>query len=101
MSALPLPVIGVPACVREFHEMPFHTVSDRYVNCVVSGVGGLPLLVPAAGSGVCLDTLLASLDGRLFTGSPSNVAPHHYGGESAREGPLPHPCHDANLLSPI
>ncbi len=79
MSALPLPVIGVPACVREFHEMPFHTVSDRYVNCVVSGVGGLPLLVPAAGSGVCLDTLLASLDGLL-------------------EGTLHDPCRDATVL---
>ena len=97
MSALPLPVIGVPACVREFHEMPFHTVSDRYVNCVVSGVGGLPLLVPAAGSGVCLDTLLASLDGLLFTGSPSNVEPHHYGGP-VFEGTLHDPCRDATTL---
>ena len=49
MIASPAPVIGIPACVREFHELPFHTVSDRYVHAVVSGAQGLPLLIPAAG----------------------------------------------------
>jgi putative glutamine amidotransferase len=96
MSASPLPVIGIPACVREFHEMPFHTVSERYVNCVSQGVGGLPLLIPAAGC-VCFETLLASVDGLVFTGSPSNVEPHHYDGP-VYEGTLYDPCRDATTL---
>jgi putative glutamine amidotransferase len=96
MGTSPLPVIGIPACVREFHEMPFHTVSDRYVNCVLSGVGGLPVLIPADGC-VCFETLLASVDGLIFTGSPSNVEPHHYGGP-VYEGTLHDPCRDATTL---
>jgi putative glutamine amidotransferase len=98
MSALPPPVIGIPACIRQVNELPFHTVSDRYVAGVTGGVGGLPLLIPAAGAAVDIDTLVGCLDGLLITGSPSNVEPHHYGGEPSREGTLHDPCRDATTL---
>ncbi len=97
MTALPPPVIGIPACIREFNELPFHTVSDRYVNSVIGGVGGLPLLIPAAGPAVDLETVVAALDGLLITGSPSNVEPHHYGGP-VYEGTLHDPRRDATTL---
>jgi len=94
----PLPVIGIPACVREINEIAFHTVSDRYVASVVDGVGGLPLLIPAAGHACEIATLVDSLDGLLLTGSPSNVEPHHYSGMPSREGTLHDPCRDATTL---
>ena len=97
-SPLPPPVIGIPACVRQFHELPFHTVSDRYVNGVICGVGGLPILIPAAGAAVDMAGLVDSLDGLLITGSPSNVEPHHYGGAPSREGTLHDPSRDATTL---
>jgi putative glutamine amidotransferase len=98
MIASPAPVIGIPACVREFHELPFHTVSDRYVHAVVSGAQGLPLLIPAAGAQCCPEAVTSTLDGLLLTGSPSNVEPHLYGGEPSREGTL-HDCQrDATTL---
>lgn len=97
-SSLPPPVIGIPACLREINEFPFHTVSDKYVAAVVKGMSGIPLLVPAAGAGFDIDALAGCLDGLLITGSPSNVEPHHYGGEPSREGTLHDPCRDATTL---
>ena len=98
MTASLPPVIGIPACVREINELPFHTVSDRYVAGVIGGMEGLPLLIPAAGHSVDMTPLVACLDGLLLTGSPSNVEPHHYGGEPSREGTLHDPRRDATNL---
>jgi putative glutamine amidotransferase len=63
--------------------MAAHRAGDEYVRAVTEGMGALPLLIPAT----ALDPadILLRVDGLLFTGSPSNVAPRHYGGE-AREG---------------
>ncbi len=97
-SPLPSPVIGIPACIREFNELPFHTVSDRYVAGVIGGIGALPILIPAAGTCADMTPLVECLDGLLLTGSPSNVEPHHYGGEPSRQGTLHDPCRDATNL---
>ena len=45
-----------------------------------------------------LDAILAGVDGMLFTGSPSNVEPHHYAGPRARPGTLHDPDRDATTL---
>jgi putative glutamine amidotransferase len=90
-----LPLIGVPACVREIGVYPFHAVGEKYINAVAHGAGGLPLLIPAFGRGrdldaldnhVDLDDLVGRLDGLFLTGSPSNVEPHHYGGPQSAPG---------------
>jgi len=98
MTASMPPVIGIPACVREINELPFHTVSDRYVAGVIGGMEGLPVLIPAAGHATDMTSLVGCLDGLLLTGSPSNVEPHHYGGEPSREGTLHDPRRDATNL---
>jgi putative glutamine amidotransferase len=96
-SSLPPPVIGIPACLREINEFPFHTVSDKYV-AAVNSIGGLPLLIPASEATVEMAGLVGCLDGLVITGSPSNVEPHHYGGEPSREGTLHDPRRDATTL---
>jgi putative glutamine amidotransferase len=45
--------------------------------------------------------LLQELDGLMFTGSPSNVEPHVYGGEPSRPGTLHDPQRDATTLALI
>lgn len=45
-----------------------------------------------------LDRVLDGLDGVLLTGSPSNVEPHHYGGEQSRTGTAHDPARDATTL---
>lgn len=93
-----LPLIGVTACVRQVGHKPSHTVGDKYVSAVVAGANGLPLIIPALGESLDQDTLLSSLDGLLFSGSPSNVEPHHYSGPESDAGTLHDIARDATTL---
>lgn len=92
------PLIGIPACRKLIEPHMFHAVGEKYVTAVANAAGGVPLLIPALGGGLGLAELLASLDGLLFTGSPSNVEPHHYDGEASVEGTLHDPHRDATTL---
>ncbi len=92
------PLIGVPACWTVRDDVGFHQVGDKYVDGVVDGAGGLPVLIPALGERLDLDGLLAQLDGLLITGSPSNVEPHHYEGPPARADSPNDPARDATTL---
>ncbi|MBT8077287.1 MAG: gamma-glutamyl-gamma-aminobutyrate hydrolase family protein [Gammaproteobacteria bacterium] len=92
------PVIGVPADRRIVDPHPFHMVGEKYINALIDGAAGLPLLVPARGHSLGLQDVLDSVDGLLLTGSPSNVEPHHYGGESSRPGTLHDPQRDETTL---
>ena len=76
----PLPLVGVPACVRDTDGQPFHTVGDKYVRALAVCAGVAPLMIPSLGEDlVDLRRLVGSLDGLMMTGSPSNVHPDHYG----------------------
>jgi putative glutamine amidotransferase len=81
------PLIGISCCMKTFgiYGMPNHAASDTYVRAVDQVVGGVPVLIPANGEAVDIATLLARLDGVIFTGSRSNVAPAHYGGPTPPE----------------
>lgn len=92
------PLIGVPACVRPIHEAPFHTVGQKYVTAVALGAGGLPMVIPSLGELYDFTDLVARLDGLLVTGSPSNLAPHLYGGPPDRPESPQDPARDATTL---
>lgn len=96
------PLIGLSACrIIAANGLPIHKVSESYINSVIDGVGGLPLLLPAIGDRfdvADIDHLLASLDGLLITGSPSNVDPSHYQDEGARRDSERDPARDATTL---
>jgi putative glutamine amidotransferase len=95
------PVIGIPADRRLLGPHPFHAVGEKYLTAVLRFSGSLPLIIPSLGDELALDQLLLELDGLLFTGSPSNVEPQHYGGEASRLGTLHDPERDATTLSLI
>jgi len=92
------PVIGIPADRRMLGAHPFHAVGEKYIRAVVDAAGASPLLVPALGADIDADELFASIDGLLFTGSPSNVEPHHYAGEPSEAGTHHDPARDATTL---
>lgn len=77
---------------------PFHVVGDKYARAVLDAAGGLPLLIPALAEELGLDELLERLDGVMFTGSHSNVEPHHYSGPPSDPGTLHDPARDATTL---
>lgn len=92
------PIIGIPACRKLIDPHMFHAVGEKYIAAVATAAGGVPLLVPALGGGLAIGSVLSSLDGLLFTGSPSNVEPHHYEGDASEEGTLHDPHRDATTL---
>ncbi|MBI1205789.1 MAG: gamma-glutamyl-gamma-aminobutyrate hydrolase family protein [Azospirillum sp.] len=96
--ASPLPLVGVPACIRDLGEQPFHVVGDKYLRAISEGAGALPLLIPALGEAIDVELLLSRLDGLLITGSPSNVEPRHYAGPPSEPGTLHDPARDATTL---
>ncbi|PKM28873.1 MAG: gamma-glutamyl-gamma-aminobutyrate hydrolase [Gammaproteobacteria bacterium HGW-Gammaproteobacteria-11] len=98
MSAAHKPLIGISCCTHQIGLHPFNIVGEKYILAVAQGSGGLPLLIPAIGEHLDTALLLDSLDGILFTGSPSNVEPHHYNGAPSIEGTLHDPKRDAITL---
>jgi putative glutamine amidotransferase len=58
----------------------------------------MPVLVPAIGERADIEGLLDSLDGLLLPGSPSNIAPEHYGGAAPRPDNQDDPARDATVL---
>jgi putative glutamine amidotransferase len=66
--------------------MPNHAASNTYIRATDEVVGGVPVLLPANGHAVDVETLLSRLDGIILTGSRSNVQPALYGGPPHAEG---------------
>jgi putative glutamine amidotransferase len=95
------PVIGIPADRRMLGPHPFHAVGEKYIAAVLRQSDALPLLIPSLGDELGLAELVDELDGLLFTGSPSNVAPERYGGDASRPGTLHDPARDATTLGLI
>lgn len=93
-----LPTVGIICCHWQIHdERYFHLVGHQYVDAVRRGVNAIPLLIPALADQIPVEHLLQSFDGLLFTGSPSNIEPHHYGSDSI-EGDFNDPVRDATTL---
>jgi putative glutamine amidotransferase len=92
------PLIGIPADRRVVGLHPFHMVGEKYARAVLDAADALPLIVPSLAEELRLDDLLSRLDGILFTGSPSNVEPHHYAGAPSAPGTLHDPARDATTL---
>ena len=92
------PLIGIPVDVRRLDDQPFHAVGEKYITAIADAAAGLPLLIPALGHRFDLAALVGRLDGLLFTGSPSNVGVHHYGGPPDRPDSPQDPARDAITL---
>jgi putative glutamine amidotransferase len=93
-----LPVVGFPCDRRLLGKHPFHLVGEKYIAAVREGSRALPLLIPVLDPPLPVEELLHNIDGLLFTGSPSNVAPKHYGGPAPRDGVMQDEHRDATAL---
>jgi putative glutamine amidotransferase len=89
--------VGIVSDRRVVAGMVLHTVNDEYVTALRDGAGALPLLIPSTDAPLDIRAVLEAVDGLLFTGAPSNVAPCHYG-QSARPGTELDEVRDATTL---
>ncbi|WP_419737113.1 gamma-glutamyl-gamma-aminobutyrate hydrolase family protein [Pseudomonas sp. COR18] len=93
-----LPLIGVTACSKQVGLHGYHISGDKYVRAVASAAQGLPLIIPSLAELLEPSDILDSLDGLLFTGSPSNVEPHLYGGPASEPGTAHDSARDRTTL---
>ncbi|MEQ8354444.1 MAG: gamma-glutamyl-gamma-aminobutyrate hydrolase family protein [Kiloniellaceae bacterium] len=73
------PLVGITADFRTYGNAPYHVVGDKYARAVWEAAACTPIIIPAMAESQEVDDLLDSLDGLVFTGSPSNVHPARYG----------------------
>jgi putative glutamine amidotransferase len=92
-----MPVVGLVTDRRVFDGMPVHQANDEYIVAVRDGSGALPLLIPSAITPLPVGDILRAVDGLVFTGAPSNVAPSHYDA-GARVGTELDEARDATTL---
>ncbi|WP_429251215.1 gamma-glutamyl-gamma-aminobutyrate hydrolase family protein [Paraburkholderia sp. GAS333] len=92
------PLVGVTADRTMMGVHPSHTVGEKYIAAIVDGSQALAMLLPALGERQPVDDVLATVDGLLFTGSYSNVEPHHYSGQPSAPGTLHDAARDATTL---
>jgi len=91
-------LVGIPCDYRTLGHHPFHVAGDKYIRAVRESSGAVPVLIPSLANPIPPQETLSTVDGLLFTGSPSNVGPQHYQGPSPREGVLQDENRDATTL---
>lgn len=82
------PLVAITADRVERHGHAAHAMLHGYVAAVARVAGALPLALPAAADVLDADTLIATIDGLMLTGSPSNVAPQRYGDDAPTDALL-------------
>src|SRR5579864_4449192 len=93
-----LPVVGIPCDRKKVGDHAFHMVGEKYIDAVRGGSRAIPLLVPVLAPPLAADEILQAVDGLLFTGSSSNVAPDRYGGHPPRRHTLLDEARDATAI---
>jgi putative glutamine amidotransferase len=89
-------VIGIPACTKLVADYIQHATPARYGAALIAASDAVPVLLPPEGE-VMLD-VLDRVDGLLFNGSPSNVAPLRYGADFDATPNDHDPARDATTL---
>jgi len=92
------PVVLVSSDFKEFDGYRWHCVPNQYAEAALYGAGCLPLVLPALGAALDLDTVLSRVDGVVLTGSRSNVHPERYGATPAPAYEPYDPARDATTL---
>ena len=90
------PLVVIPACTKLIDGDVFDAVGRKYATAVAEVAECQPLLVPAGMADI--PTLLEVADAILLSGSPSNVAPRHYGDEAPLMEERLDPVRDALTL---
>ena len=94
----PPPIIGVSGCRKDIDGYDYDSAPHMFIDALEQACGAVPLIVPTLGVALDRKTLIDHVDGLLFTGSVSNVEPHHYDGPDSVEGTAHDPHRDATTL---
>jgi len=91
-------LIGVSGCRKDISGIDYDCAGRKYTQAIEQGCGGVPLIIPTMGDALDRESLIERIDGLLFTGSHSNVEPHHYDGGESHDKTKHDPHRDATTL---
>jgi putative glutamine amidotransferase len=80
------PILGIMCCTRQVGTENAQAVINRYIFGALKYADVNALLIPALPDFLDATDIAERLDGLLLTGSPSNMAPEHYG-DTDGDGP--------------
>src|SRR5438105_15248511 len=92
------PVVGIVCDRKKVGDHAFHMVGEKYIEAIRDGSRATPLLIPVLSPPLSTQQILACVDGLLFTGSTSNVAPQWYAGAAVRRHTLLDEARDATAI---
>jgi putative glutamine amidotransferase len=92
-------IVGIPACTKLIANWVQHATPERYGAALIAASNAVPVLIPPEGER--MGALLDRLDGVMFNGSPSNVAPIRYGADYDATPDFHDPARDATTLPMI
>lgn len=93
-----LPLVLVSSDLRSIDGHHWHMTPTTYLEAVVYGARAVPVLLPALGAALDLESALDRVDGVLLSGSKSNVHPTLYGDEPTPDHEPYDPARDATTL---
>jgi len=93
-----LPRVAVTTDLKPISGHATYAVTQKYVDPLLPLSGVMPWLLPSMGASLPLEAVLADVDGLVFTGSPSNIEPHHYGQTLSNADSPADPARDATTL---
>ncbi|WP_179403302.1 gamma-glutamyl-gamma-aminobutyrate hydrolase family protein [Burkholderia guangdongensis] len=92
------PLVGITADLTQIDAYRSHTCGEKYVTAIAESANAFAVVLPALGERQSIADVLGTVDGLLFTGSYSNVEPHHYGGAPSAPGTAHDAARDATTL---
>ena len=92
------PIVVIPACTKMIEGHVYDAVGRRYSTAIAEVAECQPLLVPLGASMADIGAVLEVADAILLSGSLSNVAPEHYGGDAPLMPDRLDPVRDALTL---
>jgi putative glutamine amidotransferase len=93
-----LPRVAVTTDLKLIGGHATYAVTKKYVDPLLPLSGVMPWLLPSMGASLPLEAVLDAVDGLVFTGSPSNIEPHHYGQALSNPDSPADPARDATPL---
>jgi putative glutamine amidotransferase len=91
-------IVVIPSCTKMIEGHAFDAVGRKYSAAVAEVAECQPLLVPVGPGMTDVGAILEVADAILLSGSASNVAPEHYGEETAIMADRLDPMRDALTL---
>ena len=105
-SPLPLhpkPLVCLSASVIEVENRryPVHATATKNIDAVERFAGCVPLMLPALGDRLDVESFVERIDGLVLTGGRANVEPHHYDGPPFPDDEPIDPERDATVLAMV